>query len=90
VDPGFPLYSSFLGLWVKYWRQGGPWIFLYIYPFSCCGWSIEDGREDPGFSSISIPSRVVSEELRTAGRTLDFPLYLSLLVLKMKYGSTEG
>jgi hypothetical protein len=34
----FPLYLSLLVLWVRYGgRQGGPWIFLYIYPFSCCG-----------------------------------------------------
>ncbi len=34
----FPLYLSLLMFGVKYGGQkGGPWIFLYIYPFSCFG-----------------------------------------------------
>jgi hypothetical protein len=40
----FPIYLSFLGLWVQHGvkfpgRKGGPWIFLYIYiiPFYVVG-----------------------------------------------------
>ncbi len=50
---------------------------------------MNDGRVDPGLSSIFIPSCVVDEVLKTEKLTLDYALYLSLLVLWVKYGGRQ-